>query len=117
MINYKTLSLGLITAAMLATPVMAQGVYLEPGVIGYNYPDYNYADYNYPTSRYVTSGYSVRVVPGPGYYYGNYGNRYYNGYNPGPRVGAFATAPWGDGYYSSGYYPSYGSFGIVERQW
>ena len=111
MINYKTLSLGLITATMLATPVMAQGVYLEPGVIGYyNYPDYNYTDYNYPTSRYVTSGYSVRVAPGPGYYYGS---RYY----PAPRVGAFATAPWDDGYYSSGYYPSYGSYGLVERQW
>jgi hypothetical protein len=110
MINYKTLSLGLITAAMLATPVMAQGVYLEPGVIGYNYPDYNYADYNYPTSRYVTSGYSVRVVPGPGYYYGR-------GYYPRPRVGAFATAPWDDGYSSSGYYPAYGSYGLVERQW
>ena len=104
MINYKTLSIGLVTATMLATPVMAQGIYLEPGVIGYNYPDYNY-----PNSRYVTSGYSVRVAPGPGYY----GSRYY----PGPRVGAFATAPWDDGYYSSGYYPSYGSYGIVERQW
>jgi hypothetical protein len=105
MINYKTLSLGLVTVTMLATPVMAQGVYLEPGVIGYNYPDYNY-----PNSRYVTSGYSVRVAPGPGYYYGN---RYY----PAPRVGAFATAPWDDGYYASGYYPSYGSYGLVERQW
>ena len=111
MINYKTLSLGLITATMLAaTPAMAQGIYLEPGVIGYNYPDYNYADYYYPTSRYVTSGYSVRVVPGPGYYYGR-------GYYPGPRVGAFATAPWDDGYSSSGYYPAYGSYGLVERQW
>jgi hypothetical protein len=116
MINYKTLSLGLVTATMLATPVMAQGIYLEPGGVGYDYPGY-YSDYGYPSSGYVTSGYSVRVVPGPGYYYGNYGNRYYNGYNPGPRVGAFATAPWDDGYYSSGYYPSYGSFGIVERQW
>jgi hypothetical protein len=60
MINYKTLSLGLVTATLLATPVMAQGIYLEPGVIGYDYPDYDY-----PTSRYVTSGYSVRVAPGP----------------------------------------------------
>ena len=110
MINYKTLSLGLVTATLLATPVMAQGIYLEPGVIGYNYTDYNYPDYNYPNARYVTSGYIVRVAPGPRYYYGN---RYY----PGPRVGAFATAPWDDGYYSSGYYPSYGSYGLVERQW
>jgi hypothetical protein len=106
MMNFKKLSLGLAAATMLVTPVMAQGVYLEPGVIGYNYSDYNY----YPNSRYVTSGYSVRVAPGPGYYYGS---RYY----PGPRVGAFATAPWDDGYYSSGYYPSYGSYGLVERQW
>ena len=70
--------------------------------------------YDKNAGRYVTSGYSVRVAPGPGYY----GNRYY----PAPRVGAFATAPWDDGYYApgyypSGYYPSYGSYGLVERQW
>ena len=109
MINYKTLSIGLVAATMLATPAMGPGIYLEPGGIGYNYPGY-YQDYGYPNSGYVTSGYSVRVVPGPGYYYGS-------PYSPGPRVGAFATAPWDDGYYSTGYYPSYGSFGIVERQW
>jgi hypothetical protein len=114
MINYKTLSLGLVTATMLATPVMAQAIYVEPGAIGNNYPGYSYQSYDYPDSGYVASGYTVRVAPGPRYYYGN---RYYNGYNPGPRVGAFATAPWDDGYYSSGYYPAYGSYGLVERQW
>ena len=37
--NYKTLSLGLVTATMLATPVMAQGVYQEPGAfIRAHYP-------------------------------------------------------------------------------
>ena len=95
MMNCKNLSLGLITATMLATPVMAQGVYHEPGVIVSNYPN----------SRYVTSGYRVRTAPAPGYYYGNR-------FQPAPRVGAFATAPWDDGSRSS-----YGSYGLVERQW
>ena len=36
MMNCKKLSLGLVTAAMLATPAMAQGVYQEPGMIGFN---------------------------------------------------------------------------------
>ena len=93
--NCKRLSLGLVAATMLATPVMAQGVYQEPGMIGFNYPN----------SAYTTGGYSVRVDPGPGYYYGNR-------FHPAPRVGAFATAPWTDGSY--GYY---GSYGLVERQW
>jgi hypothetical protein len=92
MMNYKKLSLGLVAATMLVTPVMAQGVYVEPGAI----------DYSYPNSAYITGGYGVRVAPGPGYYYSNR-------FHPAPRVGAFATAPWDDG--SSGYY------GIVERQW
>ena len=105
MMNYKKLSLGLVAATMLAaTPAMAQEINQEPGAMGFYYPN----------SRYLTGGYGVRATPGPGYYYGN---RYYNGYYPGPRVGAFATAPWDDGYYSSGYYPSYGSYGLVERQW
>ena len=98
MMNFKTLSLGLVAATMLATPVMAQGIY-QPGVIGYGYPN----------AAYTTSGYGVRVAPGPGYYY--YGNRI----RPAPRVGAFATAPWDDGYYPS--YGSYGAYGLVERQW
>lgn len=92
--NYKKLSLGLVTATMLATPAMAQGVYQEPGMIGFNYPN----------SAYTTGSYGVRVAPGPGYYYGNR-------FHPAPRVGAFATAPWTDDSYS------YGSYGLVERQW
>ena len=91
--NYKKLSLGLVAATMLATPAMAQSVYQEPGMIGFNYPD----------SAYTTGGYGVRVAPGPGYYYGNR-------FHPAPRVGAFATAPWTDDSYS------YGSYGLVERQ-
>ena len=90
MMNFKKLSLGLVAATMLATPAMAQGIYVEPGV-----------GYSYPSSAYGPS-YGVRVAPGASYYYGNR-------YHPMPRVGAFATAPWDDG--SSGYY------GIVERQW
>ena len=99
MMNYKKLSLGLVTAMMLATPVMAQGVYQGPGGVIVS---------NYPNSAYVTSGYGIRTAPAPGYYYGNR-------FHPAPRVGAFATAPWDDGSsYSNG---RYGSLGLVERQW
>jgi hypothetical protein len=99
MMSLKNLSLGLVAATILATPAMAQQV--EPGAMGFYYP----------SPRYVTGGYVVRAAPGPGYYppgyypRSYYGNRYY----PAPRVGAFATAPWDDG--------SYSSLGIVERQW
>jgi hypothetical protein len=92
MMNCKKLSLGLVAATMMATPVMAQGVYQEPGMIGFTYPN----------SAYTTGGY-VRAAPG--YYSGNR-------FHPAPRVGAFATAPWDDGSY--GYY---GSYGLVEHQW
>ena len=88
---YKKLSLGLVAATMLAAtaPAMAQEVNQEPGAMGFYYPN----------SNYLTGGYGVRATPGPGYYYGNR-------FQPGPRVGAFATAPWDDG-----------SYGLVERQW
>jgi hypothetical protein len=89
MTNFKKLSLGLVAATMLATPAMAQVVYQEPGVMGY-----------YPNSAYVTGGYGVRVAPGPGYYYGSR-------FQPAPRVGAFATAPWSDDSY----------YGYVEREY
>jgi hypothetical protein len=82
MTKCKTLSLGLLAATMLATPVMAQGVTQEPGVVGFNYPN----------SNYLRGDYGVRATPGLGYYYGN---RFY----PAPRVGAFATEPWDDGSY------------------
>jgi hypothetical protein len=92
MMNCKKLSLGLVAATMmLATPAMAQVVYREPGVIGFNYPN----------SAYVTGGYGATTTA-PGYYYGSR-------FHPAPRVGAFATAPWDDG--------SYSSYGLVERQW
>jgi len=96
MLNYKKLSLGLVAAAtLLATPAMAQQVNQEPGQLGFNYPN----------SNYLTGGYGVRATPGPGYYYGNR-------YQPAPRVGAFATAPWDDGSYAYS-----GSSGLVEREW
>ena len=88
----KKLSLGLVAATILATPVMAQGVKQELGVPGFYYPN----------SRYLTGGYGVRATPRPGYYYGNR-------FHPAPRVGAFATAPWNDG--------TRYSYGLVERQW
>jgi hypothetical protein len=96
MTNFKKLSLGLVAATMLVgTPAMAQGVYQEPGAPGFYSPN----------SRYLTTGYGVRAAPRPGYY-----PRYYSGnqFHPEPRIGAFATAPWDD---------SYGSYGLVERQW
>jgi len=93
MMNCKKLSLGLVAATILATPVMAQGVKQELGAPGFYYPN----------SRHLTGGYyGVRATPWPGYYYGNR-------FHPAPRVGAFATAPWNDG--------PYGSYGLVERQW
>lgn len=95
MINVKKLSLGLVAVAMLATPAMAQQVTQEPGTVGFNYPNSNYS----------TGGYGVRATPGPGYYHRNQ-------IQPGPRVGAFATAPWDDGSYSYS-----ASYGVVERQW
>jgi hypothetical protein len=90
MMNCKKLSLGLVAATLLATPVMAHEVYQKPGMIGFNHPN---------AAAYRTRGHSVRVSPGPGYYYGNR-------FHPAPRVGAYATAPWDDG-----------SYGLVERQW
>jgi hypothetical protein len=92
MMSLKSLSLGLIAATILTTPVMAQGVKQEPRGPGL---------YD-PNSRYLTAGYGVKATPRPGYYYGNR-------FHPAPRVGAFATAPWNDG--------PYGSLGLVERQW
>ena len=80
MMSCKKLSLGLVAATILATPVMAQGVKQEPGAPGVHHPN----------SRYLTGGYGVRATPRPGYYYGNR-------FHPAPRVGAFATAPWNDG--------------------
>ena len=89
----KSLAVGLLSAAALATPAMAQVVIQGPGVVGYNYTD----------TPYLPGGYGYRFTPGPGYYYGG-------GFYPGPRVGAFATAPWVDdsyGYYGYRYIAPY----------
>jgi hypothetical protein len=85
MTKLKVLSAGLLAATMLATPVMAQWVTLEPGSTGSYYPN----------PRYLRGGYGVIVRPAPGYYPGYY---YGSPYPPGPPVGAFATAPWDNGY-------------------
>ena len=37
--TFKTLSAGLIAAAALVTPALAQEATQEPGVFGFNYPD------------------------------------------------------------------------------
>jgi hypothetical protein len=50
---------GLIGAATLATPVMAQEATQEPGTMAFNYPD----------SHYLTGGYGVHASPRPGFYY------------------------------------------------
>ena len=93
--NCKKLSLGLVAATMLATPAMAQVVYQEPGVTGFNYPN----------SAYVTRGYGVRTTPGPGYYYGNR-------FHPGPTRRCLCDSTMG-----RSVPPLYGSYGLVERQW
>ena len=91
MMSLKNLSLGLIAATILTTPVMAQGVKQQlsaPGV-------------HHQNSRYLAGGYGVRATRS-GYYNGN---RFYRA----SRVGAFAAAPRNDS--------PYGSLGLVERQW
>lgn len=91
MINCKKLSLGLVAATILATSAMAQGIKQELGAPGVHHQN----------SRYLAGGHGVRATRS-GYYYGNR-------FHPAPRVGAFAAAPRNDG--------SYGSLGLVERQW
>jgi hypothetical protein len=114
------LSAGLIAAATLITPAMAQEATQEPGIFAFNYPN----------THYMTGGYGVRATPGPGYYYWNeahgYAPDYYprvgyayrqaygwNNARPYPSVGAFATAPWTD---SAGY-GSYAYYGGPEPVW
>ena len=87
----KKLFLGLVAAAILATPAMAQG-----GKQGLSAPGVHHKN-----SRYLT-GDGVRATSRPGYYYGSR-------FHPAPRVGAFAAAPRNDS--------PYGSYGLVERQW
>lgn len=92
MVICKKLSFGLVAATMLATPVMAQGVYREAGMRGFHDPN----------SRYITS---VRAAGGPGYYRG------YR-FRPAPHARAAAAAPSDNGSNSA-----YGSYGLVARQW
>ena len=95
--NFKKLSLGLVAATMLVALLR----WLKASI-----RNPARRAFTHPNSRYLTAGYGVRAAPRPGYY-----PRYYSGnrFQPAPRVGAFATAPWDDG--------SYGSYGLVERQW
>jgi len=95
MTRVKLLSAGLLSAAMLATPVMAQEATQEPAVMGFNYPNVDY----------MKGGYGHRFTPRPGDYYS--GRAY--------RAPAL-TAPYGYGY-GYGYYgrPSYyGSYGYYN---
>ena len=80
-------SVSLIAAAMLATPVAARERHASAR---------NYA---------VES--DVATAPGP-VYLGN------NPCNPGPRVGAFATAPWDTAQSCAGGYPGYYAQGYVQ---
>ena len=85
MTKLTVLSAAMMTVAMLATPVAAR----ERHVTRHNAVESD-----------------VATVPGP-VYLGN------NTCNPGPRVGAFATAPWDNaqpcsgGYYAPGYAQGY----------
>ena len=89
MTKMKLLSAGLLSVAMLATPVMAQEATQEPGVMGFNYPN----------TAYLKGGYGHRFTPRPGDYYS--GRAY--------RTPAL-TAPYG--YYGGpSYYGGYGYYG------
>jgi len=68
MTRLKIVSAGLIAAAMLAGPAMAQEATQEPAAMGQHYPN----------SNYLTGGYGVRATPRPGYYYRR------DFYGPGP---------------------------------
>jgi hypothetical protein len=72
MTKFNILHAGLIAAAMLVTPAMAQEATQEPGAMGQHYPD---ADY-------LTGGYGFRATPRPGYYF----RRDHYGYGYGPTV-------------------------------
>jgi hypothetical protein len=89
----KKLSLGLVAAAILATPAMAQGIKQDLGASGVHHQN----------ARYLAGGYGVKASSRSGYYHGSR-------FHPAPRVGAFATAPWNDGRPNA-------SYGLVERQW
>jgi hypothetical protein len=106
MTKLKIVSAGLIGAAMLAGPAMAQEATQEPAAMGQHYPN----------SNYLTGGYGVRATPRPGYYYRR------DFYGPGPaglapfivggpmgNVPVIAVAPVDAYAYYGGpaYYPDY----------
>jgi hypothetical protein len=79
---------GVLSVAMLATPVMAQEATQEPGVMGFNYPN----------TAYLKGGYGHSFKPRPqDYYYG------YAGRRPSLNVAppAIEVAPYG--YYDGSY--------------
>jgi hypothetical protein len=51
MTQFKLLGAAVLLSTVLATPVMAQEVTQEPGMLGFNYPN----------SRYLTGGYGQRT--------------------------------------------------------
>jgi hypothetical protein len=79
MTKAKLLSAGMIAVAMLATPAMARE--------------------HHPVSRHLAADANASIAPEA---------RYVDGQlcYPAPRVGAFATQPWGDGNVPC--YPAYG---------
>jgi hypothetical protein len=85
--NMKLLSAGLLSAAMLATPAMAQEATQEPGAMGYNYPN----------SAYLRGGYGHSFKPRPADYYYGYATR-----QPSLRTAPEGYAPYG--YSGYGYY-------------
>jgi hypothetical protein len=111
MTKSTVVSAGLIAAAMLAGPAMAQEATQEPAAMGQHYPN----------SNYLTGGNGVRATPRPGYYF----RRDY--YGPGPagfaphivggpmgNVPVIAVAPadayayyGGPAYGGPAYYPDY----------
>jgi len=52
------LSAGIVAAAMIATPALAQEATQEPGAMGFYYPD----------SNYLTGGHGAHAAPGLRYY-------------------------------------------------
>ena len=88
----KPLAVGLLSIAVLATPAMAQSS-REPGVTRYHHSR---------ATPHMRGGYGAGYMPTASYYGGQ---RY-----PGPRVGAFATAPWTDSYAGYGAYGPYGGY-------
>jgi hypothetical protein len=81
MTKLKLLGAAVVLSTAFATPLMAQEVTQEPGMIGFNYPN----------SRYLTGGYGVHLPYNSGRFAVMPGYGYYGpGYGPGP---AYAPSP------------------------